>query len=74
MLLLLNNIVDTRKRVIEEEYNRLKGITVTERLLCVFRKWNEEDNNYYHYNQVIPQINDAKQCKARITNTTNLEP
>ena len=28
---------------------------------------------YYHYNQVLPQINDTKQCKTRITNITNLE-
>ena len=72
-VVILNNTVDTRKRVIEEEYIRLKGITVTEILLCIFRKWNEEDGKYYHYNQVLPQINDTKQCKARITNITNLE-
>ena len=29
---ILNNPVDRRKRVIEEEYNTLKGITVTEKL------------------------------------------
>ena len=70
---ILINMKETRKTLIEQEHKRLRGITIIERLKCVFRKWNEQENMYHHYNVVLPQINENKQYKARITNTTFID-
>jgi len=70
---ILIGMKETRKNLIEQELKRLKGITINERIKCVFRKWDETQNIYLYYNVTLPKINDNKQCKARINNTTNID-
>ena len=36
---ILNEMIPKRQEIIEKELDRLKGITINEKLLCIFRKW-----------------------------------
>ena len=39
----------------------------------LFTKWEDNEQKFLHFHVSLPNVNDNKQCKVQITNTTNIQ-
>ena len=69
---ILYDTINTRKRLIEEQYDIIKGMSINEKVICVFRKWYDDENRFDYINVRLPKDTENKQCSSKILNKSRL--
>ena len=70
VVVILNDTLKHREQLIEEQLNNHKGLTINEKIFCIFRKF--FDDQYYYYSKRLPSDTENKQATAKIYNKNKI--